>query len=83
MDQDERRINTNSYFLSQFNYSPIIWMNYKKSVKKKISNLYETALGLIYCYHSSNLQVRLIYCYHSTTSKRQLCDNISKKISTL
>ena len=56
MDEDKRRILFNSYFLSQFNYCPLIWMNHNKSINKKINNLHERALRLIYCDHSSNFQ---------------------------
>ena len=50
-DQDKRRILFKSYFLSQFNYCSLIWMNHNKSMSKKINNLHER---LIYCDHSSN-----------------------------
>ena len=56
MDEDKRRILFNSYFLSQFNYCPLTWMNHNKSLNKKINNLHERALRLIYCDHSSNFQ---------------------------
>ena len=56
MDEDKRRILLNSYFLSQFNYCLLIWMNHNKSINKKINNLHERTLGLIYCDQSSNLQ---------------------------
>ena len=56
MDEDKRRILFNSYFLSQFNYCPLTWMNHNKSINKKINNLHERALRLIYCDHSSNFQ---------------------------
>ena len=56
MDEDKMRILFNSYFLSQFNYCPLIWMNHNKSINKKINNLDERALSLIYCDHSSTLQ---------------------------
>ena len=56
MNQDKRRILFDSYFLSQFNYCPLIWMNHNKSINKKINNLHERALRLIYCDHSSTLQ---------------------------
>ena len=56
MNQDKRRILFDSYFLSQFNYCLLIWMNHNKSINKKINNLHERALRLIYCDHSSTLQ---------------------------
>ena len=56
MNEGKRRIDFNSYFLSQFNFCPLIWMNHNKSINNKINNLRERALRLIYCDHSSNLQ---------------------------
>ena len=56
MDEDKRRILFNSYFLYQLNYCPLIWMSHNKSINKKINNLHERALRLIYCDHSSNFQ---------------------------
>ena len=56
INEDKRRILFNSYFLSQFNYCPLIWMNHNKSINKKINNLHERALRLIYCDHSSNFK---------------------------
>ena len=46
----------NSYFSPQFDYCPLIWINHNKSMNKKITNLHERALRLIYCDHSSNFQ---------------------------
>ena len=54
MDEDKRRILFNSYFLSQFNYCPFIWMNHNKSISKKINNLHERALRLIHCDHNTS-----------------------------
>ena len=56
IDEDKRRILFNSYFSSQFNYCPLIWMNHNKSINKKINHLHERALRLIYCAHSSDFQ---------------------------
>ena len=56
IDEYKRRILFNLYFSYQFNYCPLIWMNHNKSINKKINNLHERALRLIYCDHSSNFQ---------------------------
>ena len=56
IDEDKRRILFNSYFSSQFNYCPLIRMDHNKSINKKINNLHEGALRLIYCDHLSNFQ---------------------------
>ena len=55
-DEDKRRILFTSYFLSLFNYWPLIWMNHNKPINKKINNLHERALRLIYCGYSSTFQ---------------------------
>ena len=34
IDEDKRRIFFNSYFSSQFNHCPLIWMNHNKSINK-------------------------------------------------
>ena len=56
MDEDKMRILFNPYFLPQFNYCPLIWMNHNKSINRKINDLRKRALWLIYCDHSSNFQ---------------------------
>ena len=56
MDENKRKVLFNSYFSSQFTYCPLIWMNHNKSINKKINNLHERALRLIYCDHSSNFR---------------------------
>ena len=56
MDQDKKSVLFNSYFLSQFNYCPLIWMNHNKSINNRNNSLHERALRLIYCDHSSNCQ---------------------------
>ena len=43
-------------FHLNLNFCPLIWINRNKSINKKISNLHERALRLIYCDHSSNFQ---------------------------
>ena len=53
---DKKRILFNSYFLSDFNCCPLIWMNHNKSINNRINSLHEKALRLIYCDHSSNFQ---------------------------
>lgn len=45
IDQDKRRILFNLYFSSQFNYCPLIGMNYNKPINKKVSNLHEEHQG--------------------------------------
>ena len=47
MDQDKKRILFNSYFLSQFNYCPLIWINHNISIKNRINSLHERALDIL------------------------------------
>ena len=56
MDQVKKRILFNSYFLSQFNYCPLTWINYNKSINNRTNSLHERAIRLRYCDHSSNFQ---------------------------
>ena len=39
IDEDKRRILFKSYFSSQINDCPLMWMNLNKSTTKKINNL--------------------------------------------
>ena len=43
-------------FCLNFNYCPLIWMNHNNSINKKINNLHERKLRLIYCDHSSDIE---------------------------
>ena len=38
----------NSFFDSQFNYCPLIWMFHSRSVNNKINRLQERVLGIVY-----------------------------------
>ena len=71
MEEEKWRILFKSYFLSQFNYCPFIWMNHNESINNKINNLHERALKLIYCDHSSNFQELL---------QRKVVNNIAPTI---
>ena len=37
MDRDKKRILFNSYFLSPFNYCPLIWTNHNKSTNNRVN----------------------------------------------
>ena len=56
MDQDKKRILFNSYFLSQFNYCPLIWMNHNKTINNRVNSLQERVLKVIYYDHSNSFQ---------------------------
>ena len=45
---NKRRILINSFFRSQFNYSPLIWMCHSRTNTIKINRLHERCLRIIY-----------------------------------
>jgi hypothetical protein len=49
MDFSKKKLLVNAFFLSQFNYCPLIWMNHSRTLKNKINRLHERCLRLIYC----------------------------------
>ena len=48
MDISRRKILMNAFFRSQFNYCPLIWMCYNRSLNYKINPLHERCLRIIY-----------------------------------
>ena len=48
MDISREKILMNAFFRSQFNYCPLIWMCYNRSLNHKINRLYERCLRIIY-----------------------------------
>ena len=45
---NKRHILMNSFFRSQFNYCPLIWMCHSRTKTRKINRLYERCLRIIY-----------------------------------
>ena len=45
---NKRRILMNSFFRSQFNYCPLIWMCHNRTNNRKINRLHERCLRIIY-----------------------------------
>ena len=48
MDIGKRRLLMNSFFASQFNYCPLVWMCHHHSVNNKINCLHERCLRIVY-----------------------------------
>ena len=48
MDISRRKILMNAFFKSQFNYCPLIWMCYSRSLNHKINRLHERCIQTIY-----------------------------------
>ena len=48
MDIYGRKILMDAFFRSQFNYCPLIWMCYNRSLNQKVNRLHERCLPIIY-----------------------------------
>ena len=48
MNISKRRILMNSFFNSQFNYCPLVWMFHSRSINNKTNRLHERALRIVY-----------------------------------
>ena len=48
MNIAKRRLLMNSFFASQFNYCPLVWMCHNRSVNNKINPLHEGCLRIVY-----------------------------------
>ena len=48
MNISKRRILMNSFFNSQFNYCPLVWMFHSRSINNKINHLHERVLRNVY-----------------------------------
>ena len=48
MNIDKRKMIMRSFFLSQFGYCPLVWMNHSRSLNNRINKLHERCLRIIY-----------------------------------
>ena len=48
MNIAKRRLLMNSFFASQFNYCPLVWMCHHRGVNNKINRLHERCLRIVY-----------------------------------
>ena len=60
MELHKRRILMNAFFKAQFNYCPIIWMFYSRSLSNKINRLHERCLRISYNDKRSNFEELLV-----------------------
>ena len=56
MSIPKRKLIMNSFFTSQFNYCPLVWMCHSRSMNSKTSRLNETCLHIIYNDKSSSFE---------------------------
>ena len=47
MPVTQRKLLMNAYFLSQFEYCPLVWVNHSRILNNRISRLHERALRLV------------------------------------
>ena len=56
MSIPKRKLIMNSFFTSQFNYCPLVWMCNSRSMNSRINRLHETCLRIIYSDKSSSFE---------------------------
>ena len=56
LSQEKRQISIRTFFESQFNYSPLIWMFWRKTLNHMINKLHERALRNAYCNYAPNFE---------------------------
>ena len=56
MSIPKRKLIMNSFFTSQFDYCPLVWMCHSRSMNSKINRLHETCLRIIYSDKSSSFE---------------------------
>ena len=56
LDSDKRKLLVKSFFNSQFQYCPLIWMFHGRQVNNKINHLHERVLRMIYEDETSSLK---------------------------
>ena len=56
----KKRILMNTFFKTQFNYCPLVWMSCYRSLNTKINRLHERCLQIVYDYKKSNFNELLV-----------------------
>ena len=56
MNISKKKLIMNSFFTSQFNYCPLVWMCHSRFINNKINRLHETCLRIIYSDKSSTFE---------------------------
>ena len=81
-----KRVLINSYFMSNFNYCPLVWMFSNATSLKKIENLQKRALRFLYNNYQLTYEELLDKANSSTMNVKRLrflCVEIYKTISNL
>ena len=45
--QTQKRLLMNAYFMSQFGYCPLVWMNHSRTLNNRINGLHKKTLSLV------------------------------------
>ena len=56
MSFNKKKMLMNSFFMSQFNYCPLVWMCHSRLLNNKINRLHERCLRIVYCDKKSSFQ---------------------------
>ena len=56
MNFTEPKLLMNSFFTSQFNYCPLVWMCHNRTINNKINRLHEKYLRIVYNDNKSSFQ---------------------------
>ena len=56
MNLTKRKLLVNSFFTSQFNYCPLVWMSHNRTINNKINHLHERCLRIVYNDNKSSFQ---------------------------
>ena len=72
ISQKERRVLVRTFFESQFNYCPLLWMFCDRTANGKINKLHERALRIAYNDYSSSFKELLVKDDTVTIHERNL-----------
>ena len=73
MSIPKRKLLMNSFFISQFNYCPLVWMCHSRLMNNKINRLHEKCLRIVYSDKTSSFE-ELLDKDGSVTIHTSTCD---------
>ena len=80
MSIHKRKLLMNSFFISQFNYSPLVWMCHSRLMNNKINRLHEKCLRIVYSDKTSFFEEFLDEIYEYLRLKCLAFKNLSSTI---
>ena len=78
MSLQKHRILMKSFFTSQFNYCPIVWICHKRSLNNKVNHIHEKALCIVYQDFQSRISIFLVKDNSFTIYQRNLQKHLQK-----